>query len=161
MLSFYPIWTMCALALLMEMGPHKDREKLWPKWELHFTLHSNQLILFKYKCYTANVWKNVILPYFNVAKAKKVRSTQSLTFRHPPFPNLPPKMERIRSSRSTKVVAIQQVATLSFNRLQHWPTFVGQQILHDVEPCFTSKFNRAVFPRKLVWRISSVLSHIA
>ena len=27
--SFYPIWTMWALALLMEMGPHKDREKLW------------------------------------------------------------------------------------------------------------------------------------
>ena len=28
-------WTMWALALLMEMGPHKDREKLWPGWELN------------------------------------------------------------------------------------------------------------------------------
>ena len=26
---------MWALALLMEMGPHKDREKLWPGWELN------------------------------------------------------------------------------------------------------------------------------
>ena len=26
---------MCALALLMEMGPHKNREKLWPEWELN------------------------------------------------------------------------------------------------------------------------------
>ena len=25
---------MWALALLMEMGPHKDREKLWPGWEM-------------------------------------------------------------------------------------------------------------------------------
>ena len=30
--SFVPIWTMWVLALQMEMGPHKDREKLWPGW---------------------------------------------------------------------------------------------------------------------------------
>ena len=29
------VWTMWALALLMEMGPHKDREKLWPRLELN------------------------------------------------------------------------------------------------------------------------------
>ena len=29
------IWTMWVLALLMELGPHKDREKLWPGWELN------------------------------------------------------------------------------------------------------------------------------
>ena len=33
--SFQPIWTTWALALLMELGPHKDREKLWPGWELN------------------------------------------------------------------------------------------------------------------------------
>ena len=27
----YPIWTMWALALLMEMDPHKDSEKLYPR----------------------------------------------------------------------------------------------------------------------------------
>ena len=32
--SFLPILTMWALALLMELGPHKDREKLWLGWEL-------------------------------------------------------------------------------------------------------------------------------
>ena len=34
-LVLYPIWTMWALALRMEMGPHKDREKLWTGWELN------------------------------------------------------------------------------------------------------------------------------
>ena len=28
-------YTMWALALQMEMGPHKDRGKLWPGWELN------------------------------------------------------------------------------------------------------------------------------
>ena len=26
---------MWALALLMEMGPHQDRKKLWPGWEMN------------------------------------------------------------------------------------------------------------------------------
>jgi len=33
--SFLPIQSMWALALLMELGPHKDRGKLWPGWELN------------------------------------------------------------------------------------------------------------------------------
>ena len=32
---FLPMKTISALALLIEMGPLKDREKLWPGWELN------------------------------------------------------------------------------------------------------------------------------
>ena len=33
--SFLPMETMWAFAQLMELGPHKAKEKLWPGWEIN------------------------------------------------------------------------------------------------------------------------------
>ena len=40
-----------------------------------------------------------------------LQHTITRTFRHPPFPNLPPKMERILNSRSTKVECLHSHST--------------------------------------------------
>ena len=53
----------------------------------------------------------------------------------PPFPNSPPILVQQKLNVFSEVV--QQVAILSFNKLQHLGTFVEQQMLHDVEPCVT------------------------
>ena len=51
------------------------------------------------------------------------------TFLHPPI--------LVQQKLNVFSEAIQQVATLSFNKLQHVVTFVEQQMLHDVELCVT------------------------
>ena len=45
LLSRTPYETMWVLALLMEMGPYKDREKLWPGWSASFVPHMNHGLL--------------------------------------------------------------------------------------------------------------------
>ena len=60
------------------------------------------------------------------------------TFRFPPFPNFPPKMKRIRNSRSTKIECVYSHLTSRNTVIQQVATFVEQQMLHDVEPCVNS-----------------------
>ena len=58
-----------------------------------------------------------------------------MTTFHSPFKNCPPILLQQKLNVFREI--IQQVATLSFNKLQHLVTFVEQQMLHDVEPCVT------------------------
>ena len=65
---------------------------------------------------------------------QRLQRTITTTF-HSPFKNCQPILLQQKLNVFHEVM--QQVATLSFNKLQHLVTFVEQQMLYDVEPCVT------------------------
>ena len=130
-LLFKKCWTVCRAVLNVELH-HSICWTLLNEMEINFislnkvvacwmaltnwfpVLRSRDLV--GHEAAAANDGEESSLLWMGTLAIKGSQHTITTTFRHPPFPNLPPKVEIISNSRSTKFESVYSYSETSRNK---------------------------------------------